>query len=65
MNVIVHCVSSGAEAMSYLENNTVDLVLADVKMGPSAMSGVELLQTIRGHPRLFSLTVALISCKST
>lgn len=42
---IVYTASDGIEALTYLKNHKVDLVIADIKM--PAMSGLELLETIR------------------
>ncbi|MCI4625710.1 MAG: response regulator [Candidatus Magnetoovum sp. WYHC-5] len=41
-----HVVYSGAEAVNFLSNNTVDIVVLDVKM--PGMEGIEVLKWIRG-----------------
>ena len=42
---IVYTAADGAEALTYLKEHKVDLVIADIKM--PVMSGLELLETIR------------------
>ena len=42
---IVHMASNGKEAINYLKDNKVDLIIADIKM--PIMNGVELLKKIR------------------
>ncbi len=42
---IAHIASNGQEALEYLKENEVDLIIADIQM--PVMSGLELLETIR------------------
>lgn len=42
---IVYTAADGAEALTYLKEHKVDLVISDIKM--PVMSGLELLETIR------------------
>ena len=41
----VHTASNGEEAYEYLQSNSVDLIIADIKM--PVMTGIELLKKIR------------------
>lgn len=43
--IIVGTVSNGVEAVAFLKSNTVDVIIADIKM--PLMSGIELLKKIR------------------
>jgi CheY-like chemotaxis protein len=49
----------GQEALQLLEKRAFDLVVSDVMM--PVMTGAELLQRLRAHPRLAHLPVVLIS----
>ena len=54
----VHLVSGGEEAVEYLKNHTVDLVLLDMIMGPG-MDGLESYQRILEiHPRQKAILVS-------
>jgi PAS domain S-box-containing protein len=54
----VHLVSSGKEAVEYLKNDTVDLVLLDMIMAPG-MDGLETYQRILEiHPRQRAIVVS-------
>ena len=61
-NYHVLTASSGEEALNVLrEHAEVELVLSDVMM--PGISGLELLQEIRGNPRFSDLSVVLISAE--
>lgn len=47
--VTAHCAASGPEALAFLEGNTVDVVVLDVRM--PGMDGIETLKRIKAaHP---------------
>lgn len=53
---------SGAEALQFLQTETVDLVLLDIMM--PVMSGIEVLQRIKQDPTLNALPVILVTAKT-
>ena len=58
-----HCIDNGADAIKFLQNNTVDLVLMDVQM--PGMSGIEACQVIRNTivnpPKIIALTADVMT----
>ncbi|HJA68064.1 two-component system response regulator [Lachnoclostridium sp. An169] len=56
---IAAAVSDGAEALSYFENNRVDLILADINM--PVMDGLELLKRVRSSERNSSVQFVILS----
>lgn len=55
----IHTVNSGEDALASLNDRVVDLVITDINM--PGMSGVELLEKIRGEERFKSIRVLAIS----
>lgn len=53
------CVSSGKDALAYVESHDVDLVILDIMM--PEMDGLEVLRQIRAHPRTAMLPVVMFS----
>jgi|WetSurMetagenome_2_1015567.scaffolds.fasta_scaffold00077_48 response regulator RpfG family c-di-GMP phosphodiesterase len=51
----VTCLSSGEEAVDFIKQNAVDLVLTDIKM--PGMSGVELLKWVREYNRTLPVVI--------
>jgi CheY-like chemotaxis protein len=58
----VEYVSSGAQALRYLEQSVPDLILLDVMM--PGMDGMEVLRRVRDNPRLRHLPVIMFSAVS-
>ena len=53
------CVESGGEALAYLEDHAVDLVILDVAM--PGMSGLDVLRELGAEGRLPGLSVVMFS----
>ncbi len=53
---------NGKEALDYLENNPVDLILADLNM--PVMSGLELLKRVKENPKLKDIPFLVLTCES-
>lgn len=51
--------SSGKDAISFLENEHFDIALVDYEM--PGMTGIDLVQHIRGHDRLSNLPIIMIT----
>lgn len=51
---LVKTCSSGVEAMNYLRNNTVDLLLLDIQM--PELTGIELIKSLRNPPKVIFTT---------
>lgn len=51
--------SSGKDAISFLENEHFDIALVDYEM--PGMTGIDLVQYIRGHDRLSNLPIIMIT----
>ncbi len=54
---------SGAEAISVLANEKVDLVLSDINM--PEMSGIQMLKKLKGGPQTSSIPVIMISTEGS
>ncbi len=55
-------VENGKEALDYLENNPVDLILSDLKM--PVMGGLELLKKVKENPRLKDIPFLVLTAES-
>ena len=58
----VRLASNGAEALAQLQQDHIDLVLLDVMMPD--MSGLEVLQRIKGDPATENVPVILVTAKT-
>lgn len=58
----VFCVSSGSEAISYLQNNVPDMILLDLHM--PEMSGLEVLEKIRNMNKMADVPVIFLTADS-
>jgi len=55
----IHTVNSGEDALAFLNNHPVDVVITDINM--PGMSGIKLLEKIRSEERFTSIRVLAIS----
>lgn len=53
---------NGKEALDYLENNPVDLILSDLKM--PVMDGLELLKIVKENPKLKDIPFLILTAES-
>ncbi len=51
---LVHCSSSGSDAISYLHTNNIDLIFLDINM--PELSGIEFLKTLLNPPHVIITT---------
>ncbi len=58
----VSTASNGLEALTFLRNNTVELVVSDIHM--PRMNGIELTHAMKSDPRLLSVPVIIITSQS-
>lgn len=58
----VFCVSSGSEALAYVENNVPDMMLLDLHM--PEMSGLELLEKMQENEKLSDIPIIFLTADS-
>lgn len=59
----IHQASNGAEGLSVLDRNWVDLALVDINM--PVMNGEEMIDRVRANPEMASLPIVVVSTESS
>lgn len=58
----VHSCKNGIEALAYLQNNAIDIVVTDLMM--PKMTGGELIQRMASDPKLSTIPIVVLSAKN-
>ena len=59
----LHFARSGEDALSYLQNNTADIILLDIKM--PRMNGFEVAQALRKHEKTSEIPIIYLTCDNS